>query len=389
MKNKIKSIKERLLFTFKSKFPTGALGEISDITNIPVTAVMSKSKDSFPASFILEDLDMYPIENQEKNGVCTIMVGGFQKDYSEEKRENYYSKRWSYRVAKYLDGMVKKKWETIVGSWGLSVAKGHAKFGAVRESTEPTDYSVDYKDFIDLKFTSAEIKEAGTNKIKGYVFVNGKDKNEIKRSLSRLQQPIGITVPNGYWNKSTGELRSKKNFSGFHRIAIVGYKGDKFLFRNSWSWRWGNKGYGSFKFSEMKNDITAAIIYTPIDKKIIAKYKKKKLTHPKFSDSETMGMQNPFLKLLFKMRDIAKIPMYINSGTRSEKKNKEVGGVPESSHVHGFGADIRCTNSTERYILISAAIEAGFNRIGISKDFIHIDNDPTKDKKVIWTYYNK
>jgi hypothetical protein len=31
-------------------------------------------------------------------------------------------------------------------------------------------------------------------------------------------------------------------------------------------------------------------------------------------------------------------------------------------------------------------MEAGFNRIGISSTFIHVDNDPSKPEDVIWLY---
>jgi uncharacterized protein YcbK (DUF882 family) len=58
----------------------------------------------------------------------------------------------------------------------------------------------------------------------------------------------------------------------------------------------------------------------------------------------------------------------------------------KSSHTVGKAADIAYKNSRERYIIITALQEAGFNRLGIAKTFVHVDNDETKSADVIWTY---
>ena len=66
--------------------------------------------------------------------------------------------------------------------------------------------------------------------------------------------------------------------------------------------------------------------------------------------------------------------------------NKEVGGVPTSSHLLGLAVDIRCANSRERFDLINVLLKKGFNRIGIGSTFIHVDIDLDKSPNVIWTY---
>lgn len=98
------------------------------------------------------------------------------------------------------------------------------------------------------------------------------------------------------------------------------------------------------------------------------------------------NMQSSFLRMLNHARQIAGIPFKINSGFRSQEHNKKVGGTETSSHLTGHAADIHCTSSTYRYEIISALLQAGFNRIGIAETFIHVDNDPNKTQKVIWTY---
>jgi len=78
--------------------------------------------------------------------------------------------------------------------------------------------------------------------------------------------------------------------------------------------------------------------------------------------------------------------MIITSGYRCEKHNKEVGGKETSSHPKGVAADIKCEDSTFRFLLVNALLKVGFKRIGIGKDFIHVDLDGTKDQNVIWIY---
>jgi len=97
-------------------------------------------------------------------------------------------------------------------------------------------------------------------------------------------------------------------------------------------------------------------------------------------------MQDSFLQMLDDARGIAGISFKINSGYRSKSHNAYVGGKEESSHLYGYAADIHCTGSRERFIIVDALIKAGFNRIGIAKSFIHVDNDKSKDDKVIWVY---
>lgn len=97
-------------------------------------------------------------------------------------------------------------------------------------------------------------------------------------------------------------------------------------------------------------------------------------------------MDREFLKMLDKARDIAGVPFVITSGYRSYSHNKKVGGVPKSSHRLGKACDIACDNSRMRFKIINALMLAGFNRIGIAKNFIHVDNDTNKSKDVIWTY---
>jgi len=92
------------------------------------------------------------------------------------------------------------------------------------------------------------------------------------------------------------------------------------------------------------------------------------------------------IDLLEEARRLADIPFNINSGCRCESYNERIGGVDSSAHVAGFASDIKATTSGSRHEILASLIAVGFTRIGMSKNFIHVDNDPTKPARVTWVY---
>ena len=54
------------------------------------------------------------------------------------------------------------------------------------------------------------------------------------------------------------------------------------------------------------------------------------------------------------IRDMAGIPIKINSGCRCEKHNKKVGGAPNSYHLQGLAADWRFDVKTQSMLHIFA-----------------------------------
>ena len=97
-------------------------------------------------------------------------------------------------------------------------------------------------------------------------------------------------------------------------------------------------------------------------------------------------MQPDFMNMLERARKLAGIPFNINSAYRCIRHNRSqaVGGKVNSSHTLGYAADIACTSSRDRHIILKALRAAGFNRIGIYKTFIHVDSDPSKPEDVTW-----
>lgn len=97
-------------------------------------------------------------------------------------------------------------------------------------------------------------------------------------------------------------------------------------------------------------------------------------------------MQWSLLELLEEARKIAGQAFVITSAIRCPEWNEKVGGVDSSAHVTGWAVDIAANTGSKRYMIIDAVKLAGFNRIGIASNFVHIDNDPSKPSHVIWTY---
>lgn len=101
------------------------------------------------------------------------------------------------------------------------------------------------------------------------------------------------------------------------------------------------------------------------------------------------GSVEPSKDLVFKLeqaREHAGIPFVITSGIRSDEHNAMVGGSPSSSHLTGNAVDLHCESSRHRMIMLEALVHAGFDRIGIGSDFIHVDNDRSKPSNVCWLY---
>jgi zinc D-Ala-D-Ala carboxypeptidase len=77
---------------------------------------------------------------------------------------------------------------------------------------------------------------------------------------------------------------------------------------------------------------------------------------------------------LEKARSIYDKPMRVNSGYRCRAHNQAVGGAGESYHCKGQAVDIAVSDGRDRYLILTALLNAGFNRIGLyAKGWIHVD----------------
>ena len=105
-----------------------------------------------------------------------------------------------------------------------------------------------------------------------------------------------------------------------------------------------------------------------------------------FEEINDGNMSLEFLAKLDEAREYAGVPFKINSAYRTEAHNRAIGGKPNSSHLRGLAVDISVTDSRKRFIVLEALIRVGFNRIGVAKSFIHVDDDKDKPSEVVWVY---
>jgi uncharacterized protein YcbK (DUF882 family) len=96
-------------------------------------------------------------------------------------------------------------------------------------------------------------------------------------------------------------------------------------------------------------------------------------------------MNVDFLAKLDEAREYANIPFIINSAYRSPDHSLSIKN-PTSSHIKGLAVDISVKDSRTRSLVLDALRAVGFNRIGISDTFIHVDSDLDKSQNVTWLY---
>ena len=93
---------------------------------------------------------------------------------------------------------------------------------------------------------------------------------------------------------------------------------------------------------------------------------------------------NPILRKLLYVAKKTGQPLYFTSSYRTPEQNVACGGSPTSSHLLKLAFDIKCTSSVYRYILLKTLFEYDIYRIGVYKNFIHIDFDTNKPQMVVW-----
>lgn len=87
------------------------------------------------------------------------------------------------------------------------------------------------------------------------------------------------------------------------------------------------------------------------------------------------------------VREAAGIPLVINCAYRSPEWDRSKGRSGNSAHCKGMALDIRCTSSANRMKIVAAAVEVGIKRIGIAKNYVHLDVDDSLPQDVMWDYY--
>ena len=95
-------------------------------------------------------------------------------------------------------------------------------------------------------------------------------------------------------------------------------------------------------------------------------------------------MEPEFMEKVDELRDRCGFPFVITSGFRSPTHPIEAKKDVPGTHSQGIAADIKITNSAQRYSIIREALKLGFSGIGVAGDFVHVDTRGSVP--VIWTY---
>lgn len=98
-------------------------------------------------------------------------------------------------------------------------------------------------------------------------------------------------------------------------------------------------------------------------------------------------MNEEFMAKLNKARSISGVPYVLTSAYRTVSHEYRQGRDGTSSHTKGLAVDIATLDSRTRILTLKGLIDAGFTRIGLGKDFIHVDDDDEKSQNVLWHYY--
>jgi len=177
-----------------------------------------------------------PVMSQGKKQTCTACVGACIKEYQERmdcNYDGYFSPDYIYFYRENTP---------YAGMWPRDMMKILQKRGCC------TNYKLPYEQTIEVPAISSGCdRDAANYKVGAYYQLNSVE--ELKQALFE-NGPCCITfnVYNGgrqMWKQQPGDV-----YRGSHAMTVVGYKKDKFIIRNSWGKKWGNKGYTEYHFKD-------------------------------------------------------------------------------------------------------------------------------------------
>jgi C1A family cysteine protease len=252
-------------FARANQEPPRKFGLTFDARTPKVKVVPGAISGKLPAAADLRT-KLSPIDDQGRIGACTgfTMVGLAEFRARQKGNTDELSPGFIYMMELKEDGNVGKDAGSRI-STGMRVLN---KYGTCPEAMHPYLAAADQTTPANItkylsNLPSAEAMTAATaNKIG--VAKPVRDLNGFKSALA-AGQPVafGIAVFKSFMSpeaKTTGVIpmpASNEEMLGGHAILAVGYDDAKkvVVFRNSWSPKWGDKGYGYLPYDYFKKDL--------------------------------------------------------------------------------------------------------------------------------------
>jgi len=104
----------------------------------------------------------------------------------------------------------------------------------------------------------------------------------------------------------------------------------------------------------------------------------------KCSETGNNEIQDEFVHALDKLRESCGFPFAITSGYRDPSHSVEAKKEKAGQHTLGIAADIAVSGGSQRFIIVSNALELGFSGIGVARTFVHVDIRTSQP--VLWCY---
>ena len=146
-------------------------------------------------------------------------------------------------------------------------------------------------------------------------------------------------------------------------------------------WEFGNEIYEKYNDHQSKKRDTFRESSSGISVSKWMHFKEEEFCCPCCGENR---ISNELVNRLDFARNISGLPMRVSSGYRCKRHNKKIGGKPRSSHVDGLASDIICTSGALRATFLASFFESGIRRVGIYKNFIHVDVSEKLPSPMVW-----
>jgi len=258
----------------------GCLKDREDSRDYPLTRMSAVQRKKLPKNLDFSDR-MSAVSDQGDEGTCVgfATVDGM-KEYQERVEWNkdvQLSVRYVYSNAKKLDGMPNEEGTSIRIAMKVLEKKGAAPDRCWPYKPHQTDRPCAKADELAMPFRIERYVRIKTlDEMKESLFVNGPFVAGVYVFDSWAKAEADGTVP---------MPKPGDKIVGGHAICIVGYDDHKkmFKFKNSWSPRWGDCGYGYLPYDYVMNYMVDAWSA----KDLLHKEKKTKRTKAKSKAKKT------------------------------------------------------------------------------------------------------